>query len=181
MWTKRSEDQPQPQNQSEMRPAPLVSATPKQASEVSYSAPSRPNMPNARGLACVGASLEIKGDISGEEDLHIDGKVEGRVSLRGHRLTVGRNAQVNSEITAREVMIHGRVTGHVRGIDRVEIKKDALVTGDTTTPRLSIDDGAIVKGRIDVEGQERKAETKLQVPPRAKLESEERFVPVEVN
>jgi len=112
---------------------------------------SRPGMAAARNLACIGASLEIKGRISGEEDLQIDGKVEGPVALRGHRLTIGRSGQLNSEISARELVVYGKVTGNVNASDRVEIKKDGAVIGDIQTARISIEDGAIFKGRIEID------------------------------
>jgi len=106
--------------------------------------------------------LDIKGRISGEEDLQIDGKVEGPVSLRGHRLTVGRGSQMSSEITAREVVVYGNLVGNVHASDRVEIKKDGKLTGDITTARISIEDGAIFKGRIEIERQESKAPAKVE-------------------
>ncbi len=110
-----------------------------------------PVAPNARGLSCLGASLEIKGKISGEEDLQIDGKVEGAIALQGQRLTVGRTGQLNSEVHAREVVVYGKVQGNMRASDRVEIKKDGSVTGDITTSRISIEDGAYFKGRIEID------------------------------
>ena len=111
----------------------------------------RPSSPTPRSLACLGASLEIKGSISGEEDLQIDGKVEGPISLQGRRLTVGRTGQLNSEITASEVIVHGNVTGNLRARDRVEIRKDGSVIGDIAAARISIEDGAYFKGRIEID------------------------------
>jgi cytoskeletal protein CcmA (bactofilin family) len=110
-----------------------------------------PTAPSARGLSCLGATLEIKGKISGEEDLQIDGKVEGAIALNGQRLTVGRTGQLSSEVHAREVMVYGKVQGNLRASDRVEIKKDGSVTGDITTSRISIEDGAYFKGRIEID------------------------------
>ena len=111
----------------------------------------RSSSPTARSLACLGPSLEIEGKITGDEDMQIDGKVEGPISLQGHRLTVGRTAQLNSEVTAREVVVYGRVSGNLRARDRVEIKKDGSVIGDITTARVSIEDGAYFKGRIEID------------------------------
>src|SRR5271154_5763601 len=82
-------------------------------------ATSTPTAPTAHGLSCLGASLEIKGKISGEEDLQIDGKVEGSIALQGQRLTVGKTGQLNSEVHAREVVVFGKVQGNVRASDRV--------------------------------------------------------------
>jgi cytoskeletal protein CcmA (bactofilin family) len=109
-----------------------------------------PNGPTARCLACLGATLEVKGEITSEEDLQIDGKVEGPISLRGQRLIVGRTGRLNSEVTAREVVVHGKVTGNLRARDRVDIKKDGSVIGDITTARISIEDMAHFKGRIEI-------------------------------
>ena len=115
----------------------------------------------ARNLACLGPSIVVKGEISSEEDLQIDGKVIGNVSLRGHRLTVGRTAELNSEINAREIIVYGNASGNLRARDRVEIKKDGQVIGDITTARISVEEGAYFKGHIEIErtqsgNQERK-------------------------
>ena len=131
-------------------------ATPSQESRapgVPSSSPAaiRPAAPAARAVSCLGSTFTIKGEISGEEDLQIDGKVEGPVSLRNHRLTVGRGGQLDSQINAREVMVYGKAVGNIRVRDRVEIKKDGEVTGDITTARLSIEDGAYFKGTIEIE------------------------------
>ena len=128
--------------------------TPEPTSPVtSYSpvSPSRSINPSARNLSFLGPSLEIKGKLSGEEDLQIDGKVEGPISLQGQKLIAGRSAQLHSEIAAREVVVYGKVQGNVRAQDRVEIKKDGSVLGDITTARISIEDGAYFKGRIEIE------------------------------
>ena len=145
MWNKQSQPD-------------IPSASPSQSTQwqPSQAAPApsagvRPNAPTARGLSTLGASLEIKGKISGEEDLQIDGKIEGSVALNGQRLTVGRSGQLNSEVWAREVVVYGKLTGNVHASDRVEITKDGSVTGDIMTARISIEDGAYFKGRIEIE------------------------------
>jgi cytoskeletal protein CcmA (bactofilin family) len=114
-------------------------------------AAARPASPAARNVACLGASLEVKGKISGAEDLQVDGKVEGPITLQGQRLTVGGTGQLASEVAAREVVVYGKLTGNIRASDRVEIKKDGSVIGDITTARISIEDGAYFKGRIEIE------------------------------
>jgi cytoskeletal protein CcmA (bactofilin family) len=110
-----------------------------------------PNSPVTRSVAHLGATLKIEGEITSEEDLQIDGKVQGPISLQGRRLTVGRTAELNSEVTAREVIVYGKVTGNLRARDRVEIKKDGSVVGDITTARISIEDGGDFKGRIEID------------------------------
>ena len=115
------------------------------------SAPPRSNVPAARNLAILGAGLTIKGQISGEEDLQIDGKVEGPISLKGQRLTVGQNGEIVSDVHAREVIVYGKVRGNLHAEDRVEVKKDGSVVGNITGGRVSIEDGAYLKGQIEIE------------------------------
>jgi cytoskeletal protein CcmA (bactofilin family) len=153
MWMKQ-QTPTQPQSQGQPQPQPLSTPSFQRSSEPASDPSafsSRPGTPGARSLACIGASLEIKGRINAEEDLQIDGKVEGPVSVRGHRLTVGRSGQLNSEVSSRELVVFGKVTGNVNASDRVEIKKDGAVIGDIQTTRISIEDGAIFKGRIEID------------------------------
>jgi cytoskeletal protein CcmA (bactofilin family) len=82
--------------------------------------------------ARLGASLHIKGEISGNEDLHIDGSVEGLVQLEDRKLTVGASAKLTADVVAREVVVYGSVKGNLRARDRIEIKKDGSVVGDLT-------------------------------------------------
>jgi cytoskeletal protein CcmA (bactofilin family) len=101
--------------------------------------------------AHVGSGLRIKGQIIGNEDLKIDGEVEGPISLAGHRLTVGANSRVRGQIVAREVVVYGDVTGEIQAAERIEVKKHASVLGVLTTPRITIEEGAHFKGAIEVE------------------------------
>ena len=101
--------------------------------------------------AFLGVTLTIKGEITSEEDLQIDGKVWGPISIQGRRLIVGRAAELNSEVTAGEVIVYGKLTGNLCARDRVEIKKDGSVIGDITTTRVSIEDGAEFKGRMEID------------------------------
>jgi cytoskeletal protein CcmA (bactofilin family) len=95
--------------------------------------------------------LTIKGHVTGSEDLQIDGKVDGPISLVAHELTVGPNAQVNSEIDAGAVIVYGKIVGNVQARNRVDIKRDGSVIGDISTARISIEDGAHFKGRIEID------------------------------
>lgn len=144
MWNKQ-------QTATETPAAPPVQAAP--STVVSFGAPStsRPGSPAVRNLARLGSSLQIKGQITGTEDLQIDGKVEGAISLRGHQLTVGSTAQLNSEIHASEVVVYGKVIGNLHARDRVDVKTDGSVVGDISTARISIEDGAHFKGRIEID------------------------------
>jgi cytoskeletal protein CcmA (bactofilin family) len=93
----------------------------------------------------------IKGEISGNEDLHVDGLVEGPISLGGYRLTVGRPGRVDAEVVAREVVVYGELHGDFRVRDRMEIKKDSSVVGDISTARIRIEEGAYFKGTVDID------------------------------
>ncbi len=143
MWTKETQSEVpglSPSKDSRIPGAP-----------VNAPAGNRTSSPTARTLACLGSTIVVKGEISSDEDLQIDGRVEGNISLRAHRLTVGRTAQLNSEINAREVIVYGNASGNLRARDRVEIKKDGQVIGDITTTRISIEEGAYFKGHIEIE------------------------------
>jgi len=117
--------------------------------------------------ATIGKGLFVKGEISGSESLLIDGKVEGSISLPGNRVTVGRNGQVASSITAREIVILGKVRGNIIASDRVDIRAEGALTGDVTAARISIEDGAFFKGGIDI----RKPDTKPDSRPDSKPDS----------
>lgn len=101
--------------------------------------------------SCLGPGLHIKGEISSDEDLRLDGKVEGSISLGGNRLTVGGSAHIRADIVAREVLVAGEVTGNVTARERVEIKKGGSVVGDLSTARLAIEDGSFFKGSIEID------------------------------
>jgi cytoskeletal protein CcmA (bactofilin family) len=100
--------------------------------------------------ATIGKSLFIKGELTGSESLYIDGKVEGSINLPGNRVTVGRNGQVAANISAREVVVLGKVRGNIQASDRVDIRSEGSLTGDVAAARISIEDGAYFKGGIDI-------------------------------
>ena len=104
-----------------------------------------------RATARLGPSLHVKGEISGNEDLLIEGSVEGLVQLDERKLTVGATAKLTADIIAREVVVYGSVKGNLRAKDRIEIKKDGSVNGDLTTARIMIEDGAYFKGSIEID------------------------------
>jgi cytoskeletal protein CcmA (bactofilin family) len=104
-----------------------------------------------RAPSRLGSSLHVKGEISGNEDLDIDGTVEGLVHIDERRLTVGATAKLTADIIAAEVIVYGSVKGKVRGKGKVEIKKDGSVNGDLTTAQIIIEDGAYFKGSIEIE------------------------------
>ena len=104
-----------------------------------------------RATARLGPSLHLKGEISGHEDLVIEGSMDGLVQLDEDKLTVGASAKVTADIIAGDVVVYGTVKGKVHAKNRIEIKKDGSVNGDLTTARIVIEDGAYFKGSIEVD------------------------------
>ena len=101
-------------------------------------------------MANIGKSITINGDLSGEEDLVIEGKVEGKVTLPNSQLTIGANGTIKAEVQAKSVVVIGRVSGNVRGTERVEIQATGIVEGDVIAPRLVVAEGAVVNGSIQM-------------------------------
>ena len=161
MWGNKKPDAPQPGQPGQKNS--ISNQPPKPASAASEDKPAmstdamRPSGGTSdRGTARLGASLQGKGEISGNEDLLIDGSVEGLVQLDERKLTVGATAKVTADIIAREVVVYGTVKGNLRAKDRIEIKKDGSVNGDLTTARIMIEDGAYFKGSIEIDKTEQK-------------------------
>ncbi|MCU1299951.1 MAG: hypothetical protein JWQ87_235 [Candidatus Sulfotelmatobacter sp.] len=123
--------------------------------------------------ATIGRSLFIKGEVSGSEALYIDGRIEGKISLPDNRVTIGRNGSVQANITAREVVVMGKVNGNIECSDRVDIRSEGSVTGDVSTIRISVEDGAVLKGGIEVRSSERKQNQKESQPKQAEAQKAE--------
>jgi cytoskeletal protein CcmA (bactofilin family) len=132
----------------------------------------RPLASTAAGsTARLGASLHVKGEISGNEDLHVDGSVEGLIQLEDRKLTVGASAKLTADVVAREVVVYGSVKGNLRARDRIEIKKDGSVVGDLTTARIMIEDGAYFKGSIEIDRNASEGGADLDKPAYARASS----------
>ena len=112
---------------------------------------------NTQEQATLGKSLVIKGEVTGSESLYIDGRVEGSINLPGNRVTVGRNGVVSANISAREIVVLGKVRGNMTASDRVDIRGEGSLTGDVVAQRISIEDGAYFKGGIDIRKPDQKA------------------------
>jgi len=154
MWKPIQSGTPTPSSNSETaRPAPVPPAS---------EPPARPSA-SAGEQAAIGKGLVVKGEITGSESLYIDGKVEGSISLPGNRVTVGRNGQVAASISAREIVVLGKVRGNVTASDRVDIRAEGALTGDVTGARISIEDGAFFKGGIDIRKPDAKPDAKPEV------------------
>jgi cytoskeletal protein CcmA (bactofilin family) len=118
--------------------------------------------------ATIGRTLYIKGEISGSEALYVDGRIEGKITMPESRVTIGRNGKVDASIQAKEVVVMGKVNGNIECSDRVDIRSEGSVNGDISTVRISVEDGAALKGGIQVrsEGKQNqpKAEQKQEQP-----------------
>ncbi len=135
-------------------PEPIRPSVPTPAA-ASFEQPSTrtasPQAPTATGeQATIGKSLMIKGEVTGSESLYIDGRIEGSITLPGNRVTVGRNGQVAANISAREIVVLGKVRGNCQASDRIDIRSEGSLTGDVIAARIAIEDGAFFKGGIDI-------------------------------
>src|SRR5215475_7688209 len=145
MW--RKEDG-RPQNQNQIPTAPGSSnPSPVSASPNTKATLGGAISPNA--VACLSQGIRIKGEIIGGEDLFIDGAVEGKVNFQNSILTVGPNATVKADITAREIVVRGRVEGKLEGANRVHIWNTARVNGDIRADRVAIEEGAELHGKME--------------------------------
>jgi len=113
--------------------------------------------PKTGEFAHIGKSVVIKGELSGSEDLYVDGQVEGSIELGGNSLTVGPNGKVKARISAKNIAIQGGVEGTLTATDRVELRKSAIVNGDIFTQRIAVEEGAFFKGKIDIQKEPGKA------------------------
>jgi cytoskeletal protein CcmA (bactofilin family) len=132
----------------------------------------KPDTPQAAATnttGWLGSSLHVKGDISGTEDLLIEGSVEGLIQLDERKLTVGATAKLTADINARDVVVYGHVQGNVRAKGRIEIRTGGSIIGNLTTAQIMIEDGADFKGSIEIDRSARSAtkETDKNVSSRA--------------
>jgi cytoskeletal protein CcmA (bactofilin family) len=159
MWNRRKEE-----------PTPSPTATPSYGEGLPINAMSsrmdQHDAPLPSRTATVGKGVSIVGQISSREDLIIDGEVDGTIEAVEHKVTIGPNGKVKAGIKAKDIVVIGAVQGNVEASDKMEIKKDARLVGDIRTARISIEDGAIFKGSIDIVRTEvPKAAPKPQVAP----------------
>jgi cytoskeletal protein CcmA (bactofilin family) len=109
------------------------------------------DVPKTGDFAHIGKSVVIKGELTGSEDMYVDGNVDGSIELRNNSLTVGPNAKIKANVIAKVVVIQGRVEGSITTSDRVELKKSAVVNGDITTQRIAIEEGAAFQGKVEIQ------------------------------
>jgi cytoskeletal protein CcmA (bactofilin family) len=110
--------------------------------------------------ATIGRSITINGEVTGDEDLLIQGRVDGSVNLKQHSVTVGPEGEVKADITARMVMVDGKVEGNINAAEQVILRSSAMVEGDIHAPRVVLEDGALFRGGVDMgESLERSGRT----------------------
>ncbi len=110
-------------------------------------------------FAHIGRSVIVKGELSGSEDLYVEGQVEGTIELKGNNLTIGPHGQVKANINAKDVVVQGKLEGNIQASQRAELKKSAVAVGDIVTQRVSIEEGAFFKGKIDIQRDPSKPDT----------------------
>lgn len=159
MWKSRPEEKPaspNPPTQPTLNSMGTSLQSPVQAGRSPEPSKSRTE-PFHSETAHIGKSVVIKGEVSGSEDLYLDGEVDGNIQLDNHKLVVGPNGRIRADIRAREVVLHGRADGNITGTERVELKRTCVLAGDINTRRIVIEDGAFLKGAVDI-AQESKPE-----------------------
>jgi cytoskeletal protein CcmA (bactofilin family) len=162
-WTNKRRDEdvaPRPA----APPAPPMMEANREPAPAAVAKPAEPT----RGVAAIGKSVLIKGQILSREDLYLDGEMEGTVEVPEHRLTIGPHAKLQASIRAREVVVLGTVTGNVEAMEKLDIRKDAKLVGDIKTGGIVIEDGAYFKGSIDIvrgEAKARPAQPKVEAQP----------------
>ncbi len=118
-------------------------------------------------MANIGKSITIKGDLTGNEDLQIDGNVEGRIDLPNNQLTIGAEGEVKAEVTAKAVTVVGHVTGNLSATDKIEVESSGIVDGDVRAPRLIIQEGAVLNGAVEMGAKASSPPAKAPAPPQA--------------
>ncbi|MBV9181087.1 MAG: polymer-forming cytoskeletal protein [Acidobacteria bacterium] len=122
--------------------------------------------------ANIGKSVTIKGELSGSEDIYVDGRLEGSIQLSGNDLTVGPNGHVQANVTAKNVTVLGALQGNIQPSERTELQKTAVVNGDVQTRRVAIEDGAYFKGKLEILSENRPPAPTSNPPPTPHLSSE---------
>jgi cytoskeletal protein CcmA (bactofilin family) len=146
MWKK---EDAKPQGISESSPDSANSSKPSNAAPAS-TPPSSSALPvSSRAAACISQGIRIKGEVTGSEDLFVDGLVDGKLNLANGSLTIGPNGTVKADVYAREVIVRGKIEGKVTGRDKVQVWSTGQITGEVQTERLAIEEGALLKGKVE--------------------------------
>jgi len=148
MWNKRQDEPVRPAG---MPPAGTPPSAAPFAAAPSFAATSSTGPVERRDAAAVGASIGIVGDITGEEDLTILGRIEGKIDLPQHVVTVGQSGRVKADIHARVVSVAGEVRGNLVAAEQILIRKTATMLGNLTAPRVGLEDGCSFRGSVEME------------------------------
>jgi cytoskeletal protein CcmA (bactofilin family) len=124
-------------------------------------------MKPAEGSTVIGKSVVVRGELSGNEDLYMDGDLEGTISLTESRLTIGPNARVLADIKVRDLVVFGNLKGNVHATGRIDLRQSAVVNGDVFASRLSIEESAVIKGRVELSTPSSAGAAVSQVPAAA--------------
>lgn len=144
MWKK---EDAKPQGVSDISTAPAGAAPAGNSNAANSTTVSAPV--SARAAACISQGIKIKGEVTGKEDLFVDGVLEGKLEMSGGSVTVGPNGKVKADIHAREIIVRGDVEGKLIGRDRVQLWNTGHVIGEVQTDRLAIEDGAVLRGKVE--------------------------------
>src|SRR6516225_8806134 len=144
MWKKEDAKAQGVAEQSTVSAAPQVTASSSASMAASTLASASP-----RSGATISQGIRIKGEVTGSEDLYIDGVVDGKLSLTNGSLTIGPNGQVKADVSAREVVVRGQIEGKVSGRDKVQILGTGQIHGEVQTERLAIEEGASLRGKVE--------------------------------
>jgi cytoskeletal protein CcmA (bactofilin family) len=137
-----------------------------QATQAPAQSPAQPQGARPSGAAVIGPSITVKGDVIGEEDLVVDGRVEGEIKVNRHSVTVGRNGRIKADIHAKSIQVEGEVLGNLWGDEAVVIRRTGKVQGNVTAPRVTLEDGSTFRGSIDMQPPEN-SESRKQAPAKA--------------
>ena len=147
MW--RKEEQKAQDGPEQVLPVNSSIPTASTPSSSSAGATGSPLPISPRAAACITQGIRIKGDVIGKEDLFVDGTLDGKLDLGNASCTIGPNGKVKADITAREVIVRGHVDGKIDGSEKVQLWNSGRVTGEVRTERLAIEDGAVLRGKVE--------------------------------
>ena len=163
MWKARPEDN-KPMSMNPTQPAqsapPLTAAATTPTIAPPHKETPKASDPYRADVGHIGKSVQIRGELTGSEDLYLDGEIEGNIDLRDHSLIIGPNGRIKAGIAARDLVVHGKVEGNITATGRVELRKSCTLIGDVSTQRIVIEDGAFFKGAIDIKEKDAKNETR---------------------
>ncbi|MGZ4873909.1 MAG: bactofilin family protein [Candidatus Angelobacter sp.] len=162
MWKPRPEDnKPMSMNPTQpAQPVPPPAAVATPSIPAPHKETPKASDPHRADVGHIGKSVQIRGELTGSEDLYLDGSIEGTIDLRDHSLIIGPNGKIKADITARDLVVYGKVEGNVTATGRVELRKSCTLIGDVSTQRIVIEDGAFFKGAIDIKEKDARPEVR---------------------